>query len=401
MEIIRNLTRRKLRNILTISGIVIGVLALVTMGAMAEKFNALLSGGATYFGSNVQVADSSSGAVGGFGGGLLTLDRVAALEKVDGVAAAFPDVSVSAKPGSANAVSFGIPDYIANYDPRSNSYSAFKINIAQGRDLNTSNNGEVVLGADFATEFKKKAGDTIDLPVRAKDAPVDFVNHTFTVVGILAKTQTAPDTGAYVSLADSQMLMKESLPASIRNSIDTTKLVNGATVYGKPGVDLDKLADKINAEVPGVKATKPSVLVASFNSGSAIFTAITTGAALIALVVGGLSVINTMLMAVTERVREIGLKKAVGAKVGHILREYLLEAVLIGGIGGTIGILLGWGLTSLINAATASANLTLFLLSWRLVIVAILFSVGLGAAAGIIPALRASRMDPVRALRAA
>ncbi len=401
MEIIRNLTRRKLRNILTISGIVIGVLALVTMGAMAEKFNALLSGGATYFGSNVQVADSSGGAIGAFGGGLLTLDRVAALEQVDGVAAAFPDVSVTAKPGSTNTVSFGIPDYISNLDPRANDYSAVKLRIAQGHTLTTSSTGEVVLGSDFATEFKKNVGDTIDLPIRAKDAPPDFVNHSFTVVGILAKTQTAPDTGAYVSLTDAQMLLKETLPVSIRNSIDTTKLVNGATVYGRPGVDLDKLADKINAEVPGVKATKPSVLVASFNAGGAIFTAITTGAALIALVVGGLSVINTMLMAVTERVREIGLKKAVGAKVGHILREYLLEAVLIGSIGGGIGLLLGWGLTSLINAATASSNLTLFLLSWRLVIVAILFSVGLGAAAGIIPALRASRMDPVRALRAA
>ena len=399
MEIIRNLTRRKLRNILTISGIVIGVLALVTMGAMAEKFNALLAGGATYFGSNVQVADSSSGAVGGFGGGLLTLDRVAALQQVDGVAAAFPDVSVSAKPGSTNTVSFGIPDYISNYDTRANDYSAFKLQLAQGRDVNS--NGEVVLGSDFATEFKKQVGQSIDLPIKAKDAPPDFVNHRFTVVGILAKTQTAPDTGAYVSLADSQTLLKETLPASIRSGIDTTKLVNGATVYGKPGVDLDKLADKINAEVPGVKATKPSTLVASFNSGGALFTAITTGAALIALIVGGLSVINTMLMAVTERVREIGLKKAVGARTRHILREYVLEAVLIGAIGGTIGLLLGWGLTSLINAATASANLTLFLLSWRLVIIAILFSVGLGAVAGIIPALRAARMDPVRALRAA
>src|SRR5947209_15166 len=399
MEIIRNLTRRKLRNILTISGIVIGVLALVTMGAMAEKFNALLAGGATYFGSNVQVADSSSGAVGGFGGGLLTLDRVAALQQVDGVAAAFPDVSVGAKPGSTNTVSFGIPDYIANYDTRANDYSAFKLHLTQGRDVNS--NGEVVLGSDFATEFKKQVGQSIDLPIKAKDAPPDFVNHRFAVVGILAKTQTAPDTGAYVSLADSQMLLKETLPVSIRNSIDTTKLVNGATVYGRPGVDLDKLADKINAEVPGVKATKPSTLVASFNSGGALFTAITTGAALIALIVGGLSVINTMLMAVSERVREIGLKKAVGARTRHILREYVLEAVVIGAIGGTIGLLLGWGLTSLINAATASANLTLFLLSWRIVIIAVVFSVGLCRAACIIPALRVARMDPVRALRAA
>src|ERR1700693_259601 len=65
MEIIRNLTRRKLRNILTISGIVIGVLALVTMGAMAEKFNALLSGGVAYFGGNIQVTAAGGSAFGG------------------------------------------------------------------------------------------------------------------------------------------------------------------------------------------------------------------------------------------------------------------------------------------------------------------------------------------------
>src|SRR5207248_254727 len=282
MEIIRNLTRRKLRNFLTISGIVIGVLALVTMGALAEKFNALLAGGANYFGSNVQV----------------------------------------------------------------------------------SGTGEVLLGSSFATEFKKTVGDTISLPIRPSDAPPDFVNHTFTVVGILAKTETAPDSGAYVSLADAQTLLKESLPASIRGNIDTTKLVAGITVYGKPGVNLDNLADRINTEVVGVKATRPSTLVASFNSGGAIFTAITTGAALLALVVGGLSVINTMLMAVTERVREIGLKKAVGAHVSHILREYLLESVMIGLIGGAIGLLLGWLVTSLINLG--SPNTALFMVTWRL-----------------------------------
>ena len=81
-----------------------------------------------------------------------------------------------------------------------------------------------------------------------------------------------------------------------------------------------------------------------------------TGAALLALIVGGLSVINTMLMAVTERVREIGLKKAVGAHTRHIIREYVLEATLIGAIGGTIGLLLGWAITSLVNPCLASST---------------------------------------------
>ncbi|HYY45477.1 MAG TPA: ABC transporter permease [Candidatus Angelobacter sp.] len=397
MEIIRNLTRRKLRNFLTISGIVIGVLALVTMGAMAEKFNALIDGGVAYFGSNIQVGAAGSSAFGG--NSVLSLDTVNKIEQVDGVAAAFPDVQVEAKPGAVQTVSFSLPDYITSYDPRANDYSSVKTSLAQGRDVQSS--GEVVLGSDFAHEFHKSVGNTIDLPIRPGDAKADFVNHTFTVVGVLAKTQTGPDTGAFVNLSDAQMLLKDSLPIAIRGQLDTSKLVTGITVYGKPGQNLDSLAETINSQVPVVKATKPSVIVNSFKSGGALFTAITTGAAVLALIVGGLSVINTMLMAVTERVREIGLKKAVGARVGHILREYLLEAVLIGAIGGATGLALGWAVTSLVNLATASANLTLFLLSGRLVIIAILFSVGLGALAGIIPAMRAARMDPVRALRAA
>ncbi len=397
MEIIRNLTRRKLRNTLTISGIVIGVLALVTMGAMAEKFNALIDGGVAYFGGNIQVGAAGSSAFGG--GSVLPLTTVNQIERVNGVAAAFPEIQVAAKPGAVSTVSFGLPDYITAYDPRANDYSSVKTTLVKGRDVNGP--GEVVLGSDFAHEFSKGVGNTIDLPIRPSDASAAFVNHSFTVVGVLAKTQTGPDTGAFINLQDAQMLLKDSLPAAIRDRIDTVTLVTGVTVYGNHGVNLDNLADTINNQVGGVKATKPSTIVNSFKSGGALFTAITTGAALLALIVGGLSVINTMLMAVTERVREIGLKKAVGAHTRHILREYLLEATLIGAIGGTIGLLLGWGITSLVNAATAASNLSLFLVSWRLVIIALVFSVGLGAIAGIIPALRASRMDPVRALRAA
>jgi putative ABC transport system permease protein len=139
------------------------------------------------------------------------------------------------------------------------------------------------------------------------------------------------------------------------------------------------------------------VIVNSFKAGGAIFTAITTVAALLALVIGGLSVVNTMLMAVTERVREIGLKKAVGARTRHVLGEFLAESTLIGAIGGVLGFSLGYLLTLALDGTGGSGGL--FLVTPRLVILCLGFAVVLGAVAGLLPAARASRMDPVLALR--
>src|SRR5207248_2991372 len=154
-----------------------------------------------------------------------------------------------------------------------------------------------------------------------------------------------------------------------------------------------------NAQVTGVKAIRPSTLVNSFKSGGAIFTAITTAAALLALIIGGLSVVNTMFMAVAERVREIGLKKAVGATTIDVMGEFLLEATLIGLIGGLLGYGIGAAITIVVNATTPAGQSTLFLITPNLTILAIGFATALGAVAGVLPAWRAARMDPVIALR--
>ena len=396
MEILRNLWRRKVRTVLTVTGIVMGIFALTTMGALAEHFNVLLGGGITYYSSSIQVASASGG--GAFGGGYMSLDTVNKIKTIDGVIAVGPAVQVAAKPGSISAVNFGVPDYVMNYDPASFKYSDFKVTLASGRWPGDASRFAVTLGSSFATEFNKHVGDVISLPVRPSDATPDFVNHQFTVIGVLNQTLTAPDSGAFVSLQDAQMLMGDSLPQAIRSNVDPYTLITGAVAFGKPGVNLDTLAARITKTVSGVKATKPSDLVNSFKSGGAVFTFMTTAAALLALIIGGLSVVNTMIMSVTERTREIGLKKAIGAKTRRILGEFLAESTAIGLLGGAIGFLLGLLLTLALNSSDPSGGL--FLITPRLTLIALGFAEALGAGAGVVPAMRAARMDPVTALRA-
>jgi putative ABC transport system permease protein len=397
LEIIRNVARHKVRSTLTILGIVIGVLALTTFGAFAENFNALVDGGVTYFGGSIQIAPPP-----GQTSGLLPMSKIDEIKQVPGVAAAFPGYQTQAKPGG-NGFGFGFPDIITAGDPAENDWGNFKLTYAQGRHVDPVMQGEVALGAALAVEFKKKVGDTIDLPVRPSDASPDFVNHTFKVVGVLNKTLTVPDNFAYVNIPDGQMLLRDSLPANLRSVIDVKQITEGIVAYAKPGTsiaELDKISARINQQVAGVKATKPSEIVNGFKASSVVFTGIVTAAALLALVIGGLSVVNTMFMAVAERVREIGLKKAVGATTTNIMREFLFEAIFIGLFGGLIGFGLGALFIFVKNQFfTAPDQNALFLITPRLTIFAIVFATVLGALAGVLPAWRAARLDPVIALR--
>ena len=397
METIRNITRHKLRSFLTISGITIGVLALTTLGAFAENFNALLDGGVAYFGSSIQV-----GAPDGQSAPIIPISKIDEIKKVEGVAAAFPGYSFTAKPGQLS-FSFGVGDTIQASDPAEADYGAIRLSYAQGHAIDAGSQGQVVLGTTIAKEFNKRVGDSIDLPVKPPDAKPDFVNHNFKVVGVLNRTRTAPDNFAYINVADGQMLLQDSLPDAIKSSIDVSQITQGIAVYAKPGTslaELDKIADRINGQVPGVKAIRPSILVDAFKQFGTFFTGITTAAAFIALIVGGLSVINTMFMAVAERVREIGLKKAVGATTSDILSEFLIEATLIGLLGGLLGYGLGVAIVVIRNVFFPAADgSTLFLITPTLTAIAIGFATVLGAAAGVLPAWRAARLDPVIALR--
>ena len=116
----------------------------------------------------------------------------------------------------------------------------------------------------------------------------------------------------------------------------------------------------------------------------------------IGVVVGGIVIMNIMLMAVSERTREIGIRKAVGARARDIERQFLAEAIALSAAGGIIGVLSGWAFAALVAfASPLPARIT-----WWSVVLAVVLGAGVGVIFGVYPARRASRLDPITALRA-
>ncbi len=385
MTAIRNIFRRKLRAFLTIFGITIGVFALVVMGGMAEKINLMIDGGARYYKDKVAIADAST-MTGDISTTPISVDRVAEIEAIDGVACASASIYMLLDPDGGMAM--GVPQGIMGSDMRNVDYESFKLSLSEGRDLTASDRGKAVVGSDLAKALDAQVGSTIEL----RDRP-------FEVIGIYDKTLTAPDNTVTISLADAQELLFAQLPTILQNQVDVTQLATDITAYPEPGVDPDQLASTIEDSVSGIKASGPQVFLDMFKKGTRIFNSIIFGVALISLLVGGLSVVNTMTMSVYERTREIGIRKAIGASHRQIVGQFLVESALIGFLGGASGLILGWVTTLVVNALMASGGTILFLVTPRLAIGALAFAIVLGVGSGFYPSLHAARLKPVLALR--
>jgi putative ABC transport system permease protein len=176
-------------------------------------------------------------------------------------------------------------------------------------------------------------------------------------------------------------------------------VANQIVVYPDPAADAGAIAAEIEHEVANSVALTGAEFNQAAGSGTAIFNGIIIGVAAISLIVGGLSVINTMAMSVAERTREIGIRRAIGGRRRRIIRELVAEAGLIGLIGGLLGLVLGAIVVVLANEAGRSSGTVLFDLTPGTALFAVGFSTVLGMLAGIVPAWSAARLDPVSALR--
>jgi putative ABC transport system permease protein len=385
--LLRELSRRRLRTTLTVLGITIGIWALVVFSSMANKINGFVDSGSDYFVGKILVSDASAG---GIGLGTVPLDLAVAdeIRAMPGVAAV--DAQVQVPYDDAGAPGFGMPKIIvgrvAGADEGLDQSST---DLAEGRLLSAADEASrlTVLGSDLARELGARPGDRLDLR-----------GVSFEVVGVLQPTLSAPDTTALVPLAAAQDLFIESLPRALQAALDPRSLATQLVVYPTAGED-EAVVDGI-ANLPTKLATMTSAdFDQQVGSTTLIFNAIIVGVALISLVVGGLSVINTMAMSVTERTREIGIKRAIGGSRRRIIRDLVAEAGLIGLIGGLLGLALGAIVVLVANEAGRASGTILFDLTVGTAAFAVGFSTVLGMVAGIVPAWSAARLDPVQAIR--
>ena len=380
----------------TIAGVAIGVAGLVALGAMSERIVRFIDGGDRFVLGQISVAGRGMGMGTGFtAGGMLPSASIRAIDAVPGVAGVQAQVMLPLNASVSQFLTL-TQELILGVDvamPMPNR-SFPSLPVRAGRALRAGDRQVAVLGASFAAGRGLTVGDTL---------PLD--GQSFTVVGVLDRTLTAPDRFVIVPIADARTLWVAKDPllrtalASGGLALTAADLNTGAAVGWRDGEDPDAVALRIREQVSGVNVQIPSELSRLLRSSTAFFSALIVGIGALGLVIGGLSLANTVTAAVFERIRDFGVKRALGATDVQLGREILGEALVVTLTGGTAGIALALAVGGGVEVYAARSGQQLFLFSPRLLAGALVFSVLLGAVAATYATFRIARVSPAEAIR--
>jgi len=380
----------------TIAGIAIGVAGIVALGAMGERIVRFIEGGDRFVLGQISVAGKGMGMGTGFtAGGMLPASALRAIAAVPGVSGVQGQVMLPLNPSTSQFMTltqeliFGVDISV----PTPNREFP-TLPVREGRTLRPGDRGVAVVGASFATSHGLAVGGTLTLE-----------GEPFQVVGVLERTLTAPDRFVMVPIEDARRQwvakdrMLRTIIASGAAAVNAADLNTGAAVGWKDGEDPDAVARRIAERVDGVNVQIPSELSGLLRSSTAFFSALLVGMGVLALVIGGLSLANTVAAAVFERIRDFGVKRALGATDLHLLREVLGEALGVSLSGGVAGVLLALGIGMAVDSRAIREGQQLFLFSPRLLAFAVVFSVVLGGLAATYATLRIARLSPAEAIR--
>ncbi|MFB0537323.1 MAG: ABC transporter permease [Anaerolineae bacterium] len=360
--ILKNLLGRKTRSLLTVVGIGIGIAAMVALGAIAdgleEGYTAMLTGSQGDLAvTQTDAADISAAAVDEKVG-----QQLGALPEVEDVTGMLQSI-VTAE-GARYFMIFG-------YDPQGFAIEHFK--IVEGEGLSGSK--QVIIGKIAAENFKKGVGDSLKL-----------FGSAFRIVGIYETGDGLEEGGGVMSLSDAQVLLSK--PHQV--ALFTLRL--------KPGADVEELRRKIERRIPDV-TTSQSDQVANTQETIQIVRGFAWGIAFIAILIGAVGMMNTVLMSVFERTREIGVLRSLGWRKGRVLGLIIGESLALSLIGGLAGTALGIAAVRALGSSPATGGLLQGRFSPGLFIQALVIALILGALGGFYPAWRASQLTPLEALR--
>ncbi len=403
----RSLTHGKMRSILTMLGIVIGIASVIILMSIGQSAQDLILGQVQSIGSNLIIIVPGAPSNGKFSppaaaqGVIVTSLQqrdVAALQREPAIDLAVPEVRGQAEAvyGSNNAT-IGYTGSTADFFIVSNLAKVSKGQTFSKSDVDSGNH-VVVIGPGLAQTLFGPNMNPINKTIRVKDI-------SFRVVGVLSKGGTGAfgvDIGNLVVMPIS-VAQKQLLGITYFNVI-----VTQANASYDPGFVKSRIAFSLRQNHGITDPNKDDFTIQTqadilslLGNITSILTLFLAAIASISLVVGGIGIMNIMLVAVTERTREIGLRKAVGATNNDILQQFLIESVLLTFAGGAIGVAAGAGVVGLIYVVLT----TLFSVNWvfafpaSAVILGLLVSGIAGIAFGIYPARQAAQKNPIDALR--
>jgi len=369
----------KLRSFLTMLGIIIGVTSIIVLVSIGQGTTSDITSSLQETGSNkITVRITNQGSI-----KELSYDDLKDFEDIEGVSYVSPSLSSSITAAyESNSYDATLTGADENYI-KLNNYT-----LSSGRGiapLDMDNRNKVaILGSDVASELFSYA-DPID-----KIISIDGINYK--VVGVLESKDTS-STGS----SDDIILTPFTTAQRVLKNAD----ISSFTVIANSSDDVKTVMENVELKLLSYFGTEDAYNVNNSQDLLDSITEITNtlsfalgGIAFISLLVGGIGIMNIMLVSATERTKEIGIRKAVGAKKKDILLQFLFESAVISSLGGFIGILLAYIICAILNKFSIST-----VSSFYIVLTSFIFSLAIGIVFGIMPANKAAKLRPVDALR--
>ncbi|MEA4892050.1 MAG: ABC transporter permease [Peptococcaceae bacterium] len=371
----------KMRSFLTMLGIIIGVAAVILLVSLATGTSRSITDSISSMGSNLLTVS----VMGRGDTGSLTSEEMNEWKEQEGVARLAPVVNGS------DTVKAGTNTISASLIGSNDDYLQMNsMNLTSGRsiaDLDIEGRTQVaIIGSEIAEELFE-GEDALGQNIKISGS-------NFKVIGVLESSGStlsgSQDTRILLPYTTAQRLFRNGRISQVSIQVAAADQVEDVKNYLDAFL-LDKYGDEDYYNI-----FDQSELLETLEETTAMMAMLVGGIAGISLVVGGIGIMNIMLVSVTERTREIGIRKSIGAKKKHILSQFLVESVVLSCFGGLIGVALGIGLTKLAGSLSESLDGTV---SLPVVLIAFGFSALIGIIFGVYPANKAANLNPIDALR--